>query len=217
MDLLFPPRCVACGHDGEVLCDACRASLRTVSEPRCALCGAPTAWAVARCRECAGRRLRFDSARAGVLYLGPVRPLMRAWKERGLRRAADLAAETVVARIAIPTADVVTPVPPDAVRQLARGRHPAVELAGALGDRWGLERADLLARSGGGRRQTGLGRADRAGNVRNAFVARDAVGQRVVLVDDVYTTGATASAAASALKRAGAASVHVVTFARTVR
>ena len=142
---------------------------------------------------------------------------MRAWKERGLRRATDLAAELVAQRVPIPAADVVTPVPPDAARQLVRGRHPAVELAAALGGLWGLERAELLARSGGIRRQTGLGRADRTGNVQGAFVARGTPPGRVVLVDDVYTTGATVSAAAGALKRAGAASVAVVTFARTVR
>jgi predicted amidophosphoribosyltransferase len=152
-----------------------------------------------------------------VLYIGPVRPFMGAWKERGLRRAADLAAELVALRVPMPAADVVAPVPPDAVRQLVRGRHPAVELSTALGARWGLETADLLTRTGGARRQTGLGRAGRAGNVRGAFSVRGSVPARVVLVDDVYTTGATASAAASALKRAGAASVHVVTFARTVR
>jgi predicted amidophosphoribosyltransferase len=152
-----------------------------------------------------------------VLYLGPVRPFMRAWKERGLRCGADLAAEVIALRVPMANADVVTPVPPDAVRQLVRGRHPAVELAAALASSWGLEEASLLVRSGGARRQTGLGRAERAGNVRNACVARGSVPRRVLLVDDVYTTGATASAAASALKRAGAETVHVVTFARTVR
>jgi predicted amidophosphoribosyltransferase len=161
--------------------------------------------------------LAFDSARAAVLYLGPVRPFMRSWKERGLRRSADLAAEIVALCVPQPAADVVTAIPPDAVRQLVRGRHPAVELARTLGTRWGLEHAQLLARAGGARRQTGLGRAARAGNVRGAFVAHRAVPDRVVLVDDVYTTGATASAAAAALKGAGATSVQVVTFARTVR
>ena len=133
-----------------------------------------------------------------MLYVGPVRPFMGAWKERGLRRAADLAAELVALRVPMPVADVVTPVPPDAVRQLARGRHPAVELSTALGARWSLETADLLTRTGGARRQTGLGRAGRAGNVRGAFSVRGGVPARVVLVDDVYTTGATASAAANA-------------------
>lgn len=152
-----------------------------------------------------------------MLYLGPARPFMRAWKEGGIHLAAVLAAEIVALRVPVPAADVVAPVPPDGLRQLVRGRHPSVELVSALASTWGLEEASLLTRSRGVRRQTGLGRADRAGNVRNAFVARSVVPRRVVLVDDVYTTGATASAAASALKRGGAETVHVVTFARTVR
>jgi predicted amidophosphoribosyltransferase len=153
-----------------------------------------------------------------VLYLGPARPFLRSWKERGLRRAADVAAEIVALRVQAPTADVVAPVAPDAVRQLVRGRHPAVELAALLALHWGLEEAALLVRTGGARRQAGLGRAARAGNVSGAFVVRAGpVPERVVLVDDVYTTGATASAAAAALKRAGVQAVHVVTFARTLR
>jgi predicted amidophosphoribosyltransferase len=152
-----------------------------------------------------------------VLYQGPARPLVRAWKERGLRRACALAADLVASRLTAPEADVVTHVPPNALRQLGRGRHPAVGLAAALAARWGLEPAGLLARDGGRRRQTGLGRAARDRNVVGAFTVIGPVPDRVVLVDDVYTTGATAAAAAHALKRAGAASVDVVTFARAVR
>jgi predicted amidophosphoribosyltransferase len=142
---------------------------------------------------------------------------VRAWKEGGLRRAAVLAAELVSTRVPRPVADVITPVPPDPVRSLARGRHPAVELAAALAPRWELDPVRLLARTGTGRRQTGLGRAARGANVRGAFRAVAAAPASVLLVDDVYTTGATASAAATALRQAGARSVHVVTFARTVR
>ena len=152
-----------------------------------------------------------------MLYLGPARPLVRAWKERGLRRASTFAADVVASRLAAPEADVVTHVPPNAVRQLRRGRHPAVELADGLGERWGLETATLLHRETGGRRQTGLGRAERGRNVAGAFRVEGAVPGRVLLVDDVYTTGATASAAAAALKRAGAVSVEVVSLARAVR
>ena len=152
-----------------------------------------------------------------MLYTGPARPLLRAWKERGLRPIGTLAAEIVATRVVRPTGDVITPVPPDPVRQLARGRHPAVDLAKALAPAWGLEPARLLERTATGRRQTGLGRSARSGNVRNAFRTVARVPAHVVLVDDVYTTGATASAAATALRRGGAASVQVVTFARTVR
>ncbi len=152
-----------------------------------------------------------------MLYLGPARPLVRAWKERGLRRASTLAADVVASRLTAPEADVVTHVPPNAVRQLRRGRHPAVELAAELAARWDLEPAGLLARDGGRRRQAGLGRAARDHNVAGAFTVTGRVPEHVVLVDDVYTTGATVSAAALALKRAGTASVDVVTFARTIR
>jgi predicted amidophosphoribosyltransferase len=188
-----------------------------VPQPRCGLCGAPTAWPVSRCRECAGRRLAFASARAATLYSGPARHLLAAWKERGLRRAAPLAAEVVAERLAPAAADVVTHVPADRARQLERGRHPAEELAARLAAVWKLEHATLLERRSGARRQTTLRRIDRGTIVRGAFAARLSAPPRVLLVDDVYTTGATVSAAAAALHAAGARTIEVVTFARTVR
>jgi len=201
-----------------VLCPACAASLRPVPPPLCGRCGAPTAWPVSRCRECAGRRLAFASARAATLYAGPARHLVAAWKEHGLRPAGAVAAELVATRVPPPAADAVTHVPPDRVRQLTRGRHPAEELAERLAAIWQLEHATLLERKRGSlRRQTSLSRAERGRNLRGAFTAASAPPRRVLLVDDVYTTGATASAAASALRAAGAELVHVVTFARTIR
>ncbi len=142
---------------------------------------------------------------------------MRAWKERGLRPVAILAAELVVAHVERPAADVIAYIPADPVRQLGRGHHPAERLAHELGVRWELDQAVLLRRTRAVPRQTGLPRADRARNVRNAFAATSPVPGRVVLVDDVYTTGATADAAARALRSAGAEDVQVVTFARAVR
>jgi predicted amidophosphoribosyltransferase len=172
---------------------------------------------VERCRECGGRQLAFASARAAVVYTGPARALVRGWKERGVRRAADLAAELVAAHVERPPADVITYIPPDPARQLRRAGHPAEELARKLGTRWQLDAVRLLARTRGVRRQTGLQLAERRRNVRGAFAAVVDAPPCVVLVDDVYTTGSTASAAAAALCSAGAATVHVVTLARTVR
>jgi predicted amidophosphoribosyltransferase len=185
----------------------------------CARCGAPTLWPVERCRECAGRRLAFQQARAAVTYSGPARDLVAAWKEHGLRRVATLAADLVVEGLEAPTADVITHIPPDPARLLLRGHHPAARLARELASLWGLSETSLLVRSGSTHspRQTGLPRAERLANVRGAFVAVAATPARVLLVDDVYTTGATVSAAATALRRAGARQVDVVTFARTVR
>jgi predicted amidophosphoribosyltransferase len=220
LELVFPSRCVSCGAPAEVVCGRCRPALRPVGPPWCARCGAPTIWPVERCRECGGRRLAFRSARAATVYAGPARAVVRAWKEHGLRRAAPWAAELVALRVERPAADVIAYIPPDPSRALRRGRHPAEQLAVELGRRWRLPVEPLLVRTHrfAGSRQAALSRGARLTNVRGAFVARrGCAGRRVALVDDVYTTGATAAAASSALRRAGADSVEVVTFARTVR
>jgi predicted amidophosphoribosyltransferase len=142
---------------------------------------------------------------------------VRAWKERGLRRLAPLAAELVLAQVERPVADVITYIPPDRVRQLERSRHPAQALAHELAVRWRLECRPLLERTRVTERQAALPLAQRGGNVRNVFGATEEVGGRVLLVDDVYTSGSTANAAAGALRHAGAARVEVLTFARAIR
>jgi predicted amidophosphoribosyltransferase len=130
-----------------------------------------------------------------------------------------VAAGLVTEAIDPPAADVITYIPPDPQRLLRRGHHPAGRLAHELGGCWGLAVAPLLVRHGSGSsaRQTDLPRAERARNVRGAFVAVAQPPGRVLLVDDVYTTGATVASAAAALRKAGASRVDVVTFARTVR
>jgi predicted amidophosphoribosyltransferase len=209
LDLLLPRRCIACGDAGALLCPACRAGLPTLTPPFCALCGAPVAWPVERCRECAGRRIAFASARAAVPYDDEVRRFVRRWKEGGLRGLAAVAAEVVADRIPRPDAHVVTFVPPDVWRARRRGHHPAEQLARALADRWRLPCAGLL-RATAVQRQRGLSRAERQ---RNPTFRAVATVPSAVLVDDVYTTGATADAAARAL----GGRVEVVTFARAVR
>ncbi|MFL5962561.1 MAG: ComF family protein [Gaiellaceae bacterium] len=142
---------------------------------------------------------------------------VRAWKERGLRHLAPLAAELVAARLERPAADVITYIPPDPVRQLGRARHPAQALAHELAACWGLACEPLLERRQATKRQATLPLAQRRGNVRNVFGATERAGGRVLLVDDVYTSGSTANAAASALRHSGAARVEIVTFARAIR
>ena len=164
-----------------------------------------------------GRRLAFAVARAAVEYEVGVRLLVSAWKERGLRDVAALAAELIVEAVPRPPGRVITMVPPDGDRSLKRGHHPPARLARELGHRWQVPVSPVLERTRPLRPQRGLGREERRHNVRGAFRASARVSGPVILVDDVYTTGATVSAAASALRRAGASSVDVVTFARTVR
>lgn len=215
--MLLPQRCVVCSLPGVQVCATCLAGLTRVRAPLCERCGAPTAWPVVRCAECSGRRLAFASARAAVAYDEPVRALVRAWKEQGLRRIATLAADLTEERLQAPARGLLTAVPPDPDRKLKRIDQPAGELAAELARRWGLETAPLLRRARAGRRQRGLTHAERRRNVAHAFEATGRVPSDVVLVDDVYTTGATVNAAASALRQAGARRVEVVTFARTIR
>jgi predicted amidophosphoribosyltransferase len=217
VDAFLPPRCVACGGPSTGLCSGCRSSLRPLRPPLCARCGAPTAWPVDRCRECAGRRIAFSSARAAFVYVGPAPYVVRGWKERGLRRLGPLVAGLVAERLTVPATDVITYILPDPTRQLKRSEHPAEALSTELGRLWNLPSRRLLARTRSTARQASLPRDRRRANAHGSFVAADAVPPRVVLVDDVYTTGSTASAAATALRAAGAVTVEVVTFARAVR
>jgi ComF family protein len=190
--------------------------MRRIEAPLCARCGAPTAWPVERCSECTRRRLAFARARAAVAYDEPVRRIVAAWKERGLRRLAAWAAELLAESLAPVAVECATFVPPDRDRALHRGHHPAEALARELSRRWSLDTEELLRRTRRVRPQRGLARAERRRNVSGAFEAR-APPSSVLVVDDVYTTGATANAAASALRAAGASRVEVVTFARVIR
>jgi predicted amidophosphoribosyltransferase len=146
-----------------------------------------------------------------------VRRIVGAWKERGLRRLAAWAADVVVDVVVRPTADGIVFVPPDHDRRLRRGHHAAEALARELGRRWELPVEPLLARTRGARRQRGLDRIARRRNVRGTFRAARPVRGSLLLVDDVYTTGATVDAAAPALRRGGSRRVEVVTFARAIR
>lgn len=216
LDLLLPQRCVACGLRGTQLCDACLEGLPRIEPPLCERCGAPTAWPVRRCRECAGRRIAFTSARAAAYYDDAVRALVAAWKERALRRLAAAAVSVVIEVVPSPSSEAITFVPPDPDRGLKRGHHPPRQLAHALADHWELPLVKPLRRRAA-KRQRGLSRAERRRNVAGVFIAKSRVPSSIVLIDDVFTSGATANAAASALRKAGARRVEIVTFARVVR
>jgi len=215
LDLLLPQRCVVCGRGGNQLCSGCRDELPRIEPPLCARCGAPTAWPVERCRECAGRRLGFASARGAVGYDEAARRMVHAWKERGLRRLAAEAAELVHERVPPPAVDALTFVPSDRSRRLKRGHNPAEHLALELAAAWGLPCLPLLERTRGGR-QRGSSAAERR-TVRGAYRAPGQVPRKVAVIDDVYTTGATAAASATALRAAGARRVEAIAFARALR
>jgi len=242
LDLVLPRRCVVCGAPGAWLCDACERDLRPLPDDRCGRCGAPlrragrptrrarpggTRRRLPACRECAGRDLAFASASAAFCYEGPARALVTACKFRALRSLADeLAARAAPAFSAtaarVGSGALVTAVPAHRGHRLDRGFDLAESLARRLAAGVGLTYAPLLRRVRHGARQSGLDKASRASNVQGAFALQEGafrVGnrlKRVIIVDDVYTTGETLNQCAQALAQA-VLDPHVFTFARTVR
>ena len=220
-DLVLPPRCLACGAAGQALCEACFDGLVVLDRRLCPRCGAPRQReGEEHCRECRARPLAFASARAAVGYTDGIKALMGQWKERGVRSAGPMAAALVLTVVPKPQVEAVTWVPPDRDRTLRRGGHPAEWLARTVAGAWGLPAEPWLARRAGSRRQRTLARSARQANVQGAFRAVRGSGsppRTLALVDDVYTTGATVSAAAAALLAAGTEHVEVVTLARAIR
>jgi len=218
LDILLPRRCAVCGAPGSPCCGPCHDGFVRIAPPLCDRCGSPGAWPVSRCSECAGRRLGFATARAALVYEARARGFVGAWKERGRRDLVKLAAELVAGSLARPQgAEALTFVPGERDRVLARGHSPPERLAWELGRIWELPVRPLLVRARHISRQRGLSLQERRRNVAGAFAVALRPPARIVLVDDVYTTGATASACAIALRRAGALQVDVVCLARAVR
>jgi predicted amidophosphoribosyltransferase len=232
--LVVPPRCAACGAPGgraaAVLCAACRRGLTWLPASCCPRCALP---ATAQRHCCPARRAAFDSAWAAVAYDGAARDAMHALKFAAARPLADVMAAQIAANA--PPAllgsgpvsgegsgagsrggPTLVAVPPHPLRRRARGFDPAELIATALARRTGLPLRRALRRSAADSRQLGASRADRRDPGRLHFAARGPAPQRVLLVDDVHTTGATLSACAQALRDAGAHSVGAITWARTL-
>jgi ComF family protein len=231
LDLLLPGGCVACGawiprgRHPELVCGRCRSRFRAASWPRCPRChfprgaGRPDA---PDCLECRPWSPALSAARYAYVLEKPVEDLVHALKYEGWPELADTMGHEL-ARLRLPDEDassLVVPVPTTGKRRRQRGYNQAELLAERFAARTGRRLRRALVRRSEGRSQTSLTPAERRENVRGVFVASavegDVAGARVLLVDDVLTTGATASEAASALVAMGASCVTLVSFARAL-
>lgn len=231
LDLVFPAICPVCesalgAGRRDPLCGECWQTMPRLTPPWCARCGLafPTFGPLANptigdCHACRVEPPAFAWARAAVDYDGPAREALQAFKFGGrrllARPLAQLIVDTPEAERAI-RADALVPVPLAPARERERGFNQAAVLAERLAPRFGVPvRAAWLARTRLTAPQTELSAAERRSNVRGAFAAARAVrGRSIVVIDDVFTTGATVSECARALAAAGAREVGVLTVAR---
>ncbi len=231
LDALLPPRCLGCGEDVAdpgALCAACWRQLGFIHAPVCFCCGHPVGHEIGAgglCGACAAARPPFRRARAALRYEEGCRALILRFKHADRTDAAPAFARWMARAGAelIEDCDLVAPVPLHWRRMLHRRYNQAALLSARIAAGAGKGHApDLLrrVRPAGPHRRLSL-RARRA-RVSHAFAMdvswrEQVVGRNILLIDDVYTTGATVSACAEALQEEGARAVDVLTLARVVR
>ena len=219
---LLPAECLLCrrpigpADDDALVCGLCRTRWRPVPHPVCPRCGEPLE-PDEGCRLCAAWPAGLGRVRSAVCLDGGARDTVHRLKYEGWWRVTEAMAHRMTDLEPLTTGVSLIPVPLAPRRERLRGYNQSERLSAALGARLGLRvRTDVLRRTRATRTQTALTPDERRANVAGAFAAARARGLRAVLVDDVFTTGATLLAAAEALMRAGAETVDAVTFGRAV-
>jgi ComF family protein len=216
-DLFYPERCVGCERRAsDVLCRACFEALPGVGSPVCARCGLPTAFATFVCEECKNVDFHFESARAPLKYEGVGKQVVHALKYRGYRRVVERLAVPLMLQVLSESGfDAVVPVPLHRSRLRKRGFNQAELLARGVAGKMKATVSDTLEVVRSTRDQVELSAAQRRANVAGAYAATVPLRGKLLLIDDVFTTGATTSACATTLLRAGAEEVHTLTLCRT--
>lgn len=216
LDLVLPLSCAGCGRDGGVLCDSCRAGLPRLTAPYCARCADP---GHPLCAACEARPPAYGAITAPFLMEGVVRDLVYSLKYRNLRASAPELGRLMTRHLEsnpLPH-DVIVPVPLHRSRERRRGYNQSELLAKQVSSGTGLSLdSGSLKRTRDTPPQIDMQSNDeRIENVEAAFEASSELdGRRVLLVDDVVTTGSTMSACATALRAAGASSVWGLALAR---
>lgn len=221
LDWIYPPQCVGCGEHGVRLCLACMKQINLIQEPICQKCGAPCNVGSDLCRTCRQLPSPYDELRSVARYEGVMRECIHAFKYAGNQSLGEFFSNYLYACVSAMNweVDLVIPVPLSPLRQAERGYNQSALLARPLALKLGLRYQPFgLSRTRNTRSQVELSAQERQQNVIGAFSALPGVVQhhKVLLVDDVTTTGATLRECSLALRKAGANAIYCVTLARPV-
>ncbi len=220
LEVLYPTICYVCKNPAtDPICNSCLETMPRLRGPICPTCGSPVPkQTLLACSDCRVRDFRFSIARSAVLYQGTAKEAVHQLKYRNGKRLAPFPADLMVGALPIDVlaADAVAYVPMSRRRESSRGFNQAKLLAEAIGKSLGLPVSSVLVRNKETVEQTKLPMSGRLSNVRGVFGVKKKVAGSFLLLDDVFTTGSTASECSAALLRGGAGEVKVATFARAL-
>lgn len=218
LDLLFPPRCRICKKvASDPICESCAGSFMRIAGNLCTKCGKPCLREVSMCRDCSGKTLYFTCARSGGSYAGALKDAIRHLKyKNGKKLAPHLArfASKAAAEF-IDDIDAIAFVPLTAQKEAKRGYNQSHLIAQELAAIYNKPLYRGLIKIKNTPDQNKLGLIERSKNVKGAFALNLPVKGKILLVDDVYTTGSTVNECARQLIKGGAKEVFVLTVART--
>lgn len=216
---LLPGSCLLCEEevrDDSLICDSCCQRFSRLSHPQCRRCGQPLSPGI-DCRLCIAWPVRFEGVQSAVWLDDGARRAVHLLKYDGWWRVAEAMARVMAGSVAMGCQATLIPIPLSAGRERTRGYNQSAVLAEAVAKRLGVRVRPVLRRSRETGTQTALTPEARRANLAGAFAVCGIPPVNPVLVDDVFTTGATLAEAAQALLAAGAPHVSGVTFARAVR
>lgn len=220
-DWLYPPECAGCGQPGSRFCPSCASQLKIIEEPFCSTCGTPVEPGK-KCLECTEHPPRFDKLRSWAVFAGPLREALHSLKYKKNLGVAEVLAKPLVGILQREKwdFDLIIPIPLSRNHLKQRGYNQAQAIARPISLTFGKPiDSRSVTRVKETSSQVDLSPHQRYANLQDAFSANPAKlnGRKVLLVDDVATTGATLNSCAEALRNAGVTEVFCITVAKALK